>query len=71
MLDAAQLVKHAFGLVTDAGRKKKQATLVYLFAEPARLKDRAIESESFVRQRVEIAEFGEACGAPNFRSARL
>lgn len=33
-LDAAQLVKHAFGLVTEGGRKKKRPYLVYLFAEP-------------------------------------
>lgn len=35
-LDAAQLVKHAFGLRTEAGRRKKRPILVYLFAEPDR-----------------------------------
>jgi len=33
-LDAAQLVKHAFGLRTEAQRRRKPATLVYLYAEP-------------------------------------
>ncbi len=33
-LDAVQLVKHAFGLVTEAGRCNKKAALVYLYAEP-------------------------------------
>lgn len=33
-LDAVQLVKHAFGLVTEAGRRGKEPALVYLYAEP-------------------------------------
>jgi hypothetical protein len=33
-LDAAQLVKHAFGLRTEAQKRKKAATLLYLYAEP-------------------------------------
>ncbi len=33
-LDPVQLVKHAFGLRTEAQRRKKPATLVYLYAEP-------------------------------------
>lgn len=50
-LDAAQLVKHAFGLVTEGRRKKKQPYLVYLFAEP---KEYAVQRES---HRQEIARF--------------
>lgn len=33
-LDAAQLVKHAFGLVTDAQRRSRKTALLYLYAEP-------------------------------------
>jgi hypothetical protein len=33
-LDAVQLVKHAFGLRTQAGKKSKRAVLFYLYAEP-------------------------------------
>ncbi len=33
-LDAVQLVKHAFGLRTQAGKDDKSAVLVYLYAEP-------------------------------------
>ena len=59
-LDAAQLVKHAFGLVTDAKRKGKTAVLLYLFAEPPSLKGRALRQKKFVRHRLEIAEFAKA-----------
>ena len=33
-LDAAQLVKHAFGVRTQANKRGKRATLIYLYAEP-------------------------------------
>jgi hypothetical protein len=33
-LDAVQLVKHGFGIRTQAHRRHKQALLVYLYAEP-------------------------------------
>jgi hypothetical protein len=59
-LDAAQLVKHAFGLVTDARRKRKAPVLVYLFAEPASLGGRPIPRESIARHRAEIARFEAA-----------
>lgn len=54
-LDAAQLVKHAFGLVTDGRRKGKAPVLVYLFAEPASLKSNPIPPASFACHREEIA----------------
>jgi hypothetical protein len=56
-LDAAQLVKHAFGLVTDGARKGKQPVLVYLFAEPAHLHGKPIASKDFTRHREEILRF--------------
>ena len=55
-LDAAQLVKHAFGLVTEGRRKKKRPYLVYLFAEP---KEHAAKRQS---HREEIARFAAAVG---------
>jgi hypothetical protein len=42
-LDAAQLVKHAFGLVTDAARRGRAPLLLYLFAEPASLAGRPLD----------------------------
>ncbi len=53
-LDAAQLVKHAFGLVTEGRRKEKRPYLVYLFAEP---KEYTAKRQS---HRQEIAPFAEA-----------
>lgn len=53
-LDATQLVKHAFGLVTEGRRKEKRPYLVYLFAEPK-------ECSSRTRfHREEIAAFAAA-----------
>ena len=59
-LDAAQLVKHAFGLVTDAKRKAKSPILVYLFAEPNSLKGRRLEETEFTDHRAEITRFDKA-----------
>jgi hypothetical protein len=56
-LDGAQLVKHAFGLVTDGARKRKDTILVYLFAEPTHLHGKPIASKEFVGHREEIARF--------------
>ena len=68
-LDAAQLVKHAYGLVTDARRKGKRPALVYLFAEPAR-----VTAGDLARHRDEIAAFADAVAgeevtfnAPSYR----
>jgi len=58
-LDAAQLVKHAFGLVTEGGRRKRKPVLFYLFAEPATRKGHPIAPDEFARHRREIARFAE------------
>jgi hypothetical protein len=50
-LDAAQLLKHAFGLVTDARRHDVRPRLVYLFAEPA-----TVSAETKNLHRAEINE---------------
>lgn len=59
-LDAAQLVKHAFGLVTDARRKGLKPALVYLFAEPEMRDGKPIGAAAHARHRAEIARFAEA-----------
>lgn len=59
-LDAAQLVKHAFGMVTEGRRRDRTPVLFYLFAEPAVRNGRAIVPEDLARHREEIARFAEA-----------
>jgi hypothetical protein len=57
LLDAAQLVKHAFGLVTDARRHGKRPHLHYLFAEPYSRAGKAISNELWAAHRAEVADF--------------
>ncbi|WP_176154929.1 hypothetical protein [Burkholderia vietnamiensis] len=70
-LDAAQLVKHAFGLVTEGRRRNRAPALFYLFAEPLARGGHAIASDNFTRHRDEIASFAEAVSgdAVTFHSA--
>ncbi|MFJ1212655.1 PGN_0703 family putative restriction endonuclease [Burkholderia pyrrocinia] len=70
-LDAAQLVKHAFGLVTEGVRRNRAPALFYLFAEPAARGGLSIAPDSLARHRDEIARFGEAVAgdAVTFHSA--
>jgi len=65
LLDAAQLVKHAFALRTAVHREKqflgKQPVLLYLYAEPERWPDgRPIPRADIEAHRVEIRSFAEA-----------
>jgi hypothetical protein len=59
-LDAAQLVKHAYGLVTDARRLHKRPVLFYLFAEPTQREGCPIKLEDIQHHRKEIIEFAAA-----------
>lgn len=59
-LDVAQLVKHAFGLVTQGRLKGKESVLVYLFAEPEKRGDVSIPRTTLIRHREEIARFSAA-----------
>jgi len=59
-LDAAQLVKHAFGLVTTARRRGLRPALFYVFAEPARRNGRPLEAAGFAGHRLEIDRFAAA-----------
>ena len=52
-LDGAQLVKHAFGISTQAHKCGKEPVLLYLFAEPS---DTA-SPEIFAAHRTEITDF--------------
>jgi len=58
-LDAAQLVKHAFGLVTDGKRKVKSPILVYLFAEPKSLNGKKLDAANFSDHRAEVNRFAK------------
>lgn len=63
-LDAVQLVKHAFGLVTEGHRKNKRPYLVYLFAEPQQYAGHTIPEADRQAHREEIALFAaEVAGA--------
>jgi hypothetical protein len=59
-LDAAQLVKHAFGLVTQGRCIGKSPVLLYLYAEPAMRGNIGIAEEALARHRSEIDDFAEA-----------
>ncbi len=59
-LDAAQLVKHAFGLVTEGNLIGKVPVLLYLYAEPAMRGTSAITPEALARHRGEIVGFATA-----------
>lgn len=54
-LDAAQLVKHAFGLSTEARRVSRAPVLLYLYAEPPR-----VPASARTEHRAEIEVFSAA-----------
>lgn len=56
-LDATQLVKHAFGLVTQASKHDLEPMLVYLYAEPQTLDGKQIGAEKLEAHRHEIDDF--------------
>jgi len=57
-LDAAQLVKHAFGLRTQAQKQGKRAALLYLYAEPATYPDgRPLSESAILNHRREVGDF--------------
>lgn len=66
-LDAAQLVKHAYGLATEGERCGKSPVLLYLYAEPTA--GRTIVEEAFAEHRGEIAEFAAAVRGSRVRFA--
>lgn len=68
-LDAAQLVKHAFGLVTEGNRIGKAPVLLYLYAEPVTRGISVITQETLARHRAEIANFATAVTGATVRFA--
>lgn len=64
-LDAAQLVKHAFGLRTQGARRGRLVTLVYLYAEPKAYPDgRPVPKDEIAGHRAELACFATAVSDP-------
>lgn len=68
-LDATQLVKHAFGLVTEGRRLGKTPVLLYLYAEPTHRGATAISATAIQRHRSEIADFATAVAGAEVRFA--
>lgn len=60
-LDAAQLIKHAFGLRTAAHRSSQRAVLFYVFAEPGHWPSgETVAPAAIALHREEIKRFAEA-----------
>jgi hypothetical protein len=60
-LDAAQLVKHAYGLKTQATKRARGAVLVYLYAAPATWANgKPVDPAAIQRHEAEIADFARA-----------
>lgn len=68
-LDATQLVKHAFGLVTEGRRLGKAPVLLYLYAEPTYRGATPIPAMAIERHRAEIADFAAAVTGAKVRFA--
>lgn len=58
-LDATQLIKHAFGLVTTARRRNLTPALFYIFAEPAERDGKPIATAALERHRAEVRHFAD------------
>lgn len=60
-LDAAQLVKHAYGLRAQGLKRAKGAVLVYLHAAPATWANgKPVSPDAIARHQAEIADFARA-----------
>lgn len=68
-LDAAQLVKHAFGLVTEGRQIGKSPVLLYLYAEPSMRGTSPITVAMLERHRDEIAALAAAVAGAEVRFA--
>ena len=64
-------MKHAFGLVIDAGRSNLSPALLYLFAEPEELDGTALPKSIFAAHRREIAEFSTAVAGASVEFAAI
>ncbi|MFN4171423.1 MAG: hypothetical protein ACK4GW_06680 [Pseudorhodobacter sp.] len=71
-LDMVQLVKHGYGLRTEALRRGKRALLLYLHAEPARFSNgRAIDPDRFAAHRADIDLYAESVAGDEVTFASL
>lgn len=71
-LDAAQLIKHAFGIRTQADKKSKKGALVYLHAEPTFWPNgKEIERQMVDRHRAEIRDFADRVAGAEVTFATL
>jgi hypothetical protein len=68
-LDAAQLVKHAFGLVAEGRRTGKSPVLLYLYAEPTTHGGKSIAPELLLRHRADITAFASIVSGAAVRFA--
>lgn len=67
-LDGAQLVKHAFGLVTEGRRLGKAPVLLHLYVEPTQ-RGEAISADALARHRAEVQAFANAVAGTEVRFA--
>jgi hypothetical protein len=71
-LDAAQLVKHAYGLRTQGEKRALGAVLVYLYAEPpAWASGRPVDPALIALHRHEVAAFAQAVQGQDVTFAAL
>ncbi len=71
-LDAVQLVKHAFGIRTQATKNKKRAALVYVYGEPCAWPDGDKINETDIRRhREEISQFSDMVSGAEVRFSAL
>jgi hypothetical protein len=70
-LDGAQLVKHAYGLFTQAKTRGKSACLVYLYSEPPYPAGRQIPRSSLTAHSEEVSDFAEAVSGADVQFASL
>lgn len=71
-LDMVQLVKHGYGLRTEAERRGKRALLVYLYAEPAHFSNgRVIDPARITAHRADVALYAESVAGDEVAFAAL
>jgi hypothetical protein len=71
-VDAAQLVKHAFAIRTQAQKRNKSASLLYLYAEPTVYPSGTpIPTDEIMSHRSEVARFAAAVGGAQVSFAAL
>jgi hypothetical protein len=71
-LDAVQLVKHAFGIRTQAAKSKRQAALVYVYGEACAWPDsKKINEADIRRHREEVSRFSDMVSGAEVKFSAL